>query len=248
MGRLAGLLLIAGLLGAEPKRVLFVTATYGFRHVEAIDAANQTMMDIAGRSGGALDITLTEDVSLLTADNLAGYDAVFFFTSGELPLSDQQKQDLLDFIRNGKGFGGAHSATDTLYTWPDYGDMIGGIFDGHPWAQEATVIVEQPDDPIVAHLAPSFVMTEEFYQFRNFSRDQVQVLLHLDTTTVDLNADGVHRTDGDFALAWKRTYGAGRVFYSALGHFESSWTEPRFQTMLEQALRWLTGGGEVTAP
>src|SRR5712672_2755369 len=172
MGRLAGLLLIAGLLGAEPKRVLFVTATYGFRHVEAIDAANQTMMDIAGRSGGVLDITLTEDVSLLNADNLAGYDAVFFFTSGELPLSDQQKQDLLDFIRNGKGFGGAHSATDTLYTWPDYGDMIGGIFDGHPWAQEATVIVEQPDDPIVAHLAPSFVMTEEFYQFRNFSRDQ----------------------------------------------------------------------------
>ena len=61
---------------------------------------------------------------------MRNYDAVYFFTSGELPLSDQQKADLLDFVRQGKGFGGSHSATDTLYTWPEYGDMIGGIFDG----------------------------------------------------------------------------------------------------------------------
>lgn len=228
-------------MGPLVARILFVTATYGFRHEEAINAANQTMMEIVERSEGSIAITLTEDVSLIKRENLGNYDAVFFFTSGELPLSDVQKQDLLDFVRSGKGFGGAHSATDTLYSWPEYGEMIGGIFDGHPWAQEARVIVEQPDVPIVSGLAPDFVMTEEFYQFRDFTRDKVQVLLRLDETSVDLSKDGVHRTDQDFALAWRRWYGGGRVFYSALGHFESSWREMRFQKMLERALVWLAG-------
>jgi uncharacterized protein (TIGR03437 family) len=166
---------------------------------------------------------------------------VYFFTSGELPLSDQQKADLLEFVRQGKGFGGSHSATDCLYTWPEYGDMIGGYFDGHPWAQEAAVDVEDPQNPMVMHLAPSFRFTEEFYQFRAFSRDQVRVLLALDTRSVDMTAAGVNRTDGDFALAWMRNYGKGRVFYSAFGHFPGSFQLPPIRTMLLKALLWLTG-------
>jgi type 1 glutamine amidotransferase len=75
------------------------------------------------QESGVLEIVNTEDVSLLTPENLRNYDAVYFFTSGELPLSDQQKADLLDFVRSGKGFGGSHSAADCLYTWPEYGEM-----------------------------------------------------------------------------------------------------------------------------
>jgi uncharacterized protein (TIGR03437 family) len=169
------------------------------------------------------------------------FDAVYFFTSGELPLSDQQKADLLEFVRQGKGFGGSHSATDTLYSWQEYGDMIGGYFDGHPWAQEAAVDVEDPQNPIVMHLTPSFRFAEEFYQFRAFSRDQVRVLLTLDTRSVDMNAAGINRTDGDFALAWMRSYGKGRVFYSAFGHFPESFQLPPMRAMLLKALLWLTG-------
>src|SRR5690349_16884729 len=121
---------------AASRRILYVTATYGFRH-DSITTSIQVMQELAQESG-VFQIDNTEDVSLINAENLRKYDAVYFFTSGELPLSDQQKADLLDFIRQGKGFGGSHSATDTLYTWPEYGDMIGGIFDGHPWTQEAT--------------------------------------------------------------------------------------------------------------
>ena len=122
-------------LGA-PRRILYVTATYGFRHTDSIDASVEVMQQLA-RESGTLEIVHTEDVSLLTAAYLRSFDAVYFFTSGELPLSDQQKTDLLEFVRQGKGFGGSHSATDCLYTWPEYGDMIGGYFDGHPWAREA---------------------------------------------------------------------------------------------------------------
>lgn len=233
------LLLSAAIAQSAPKRVLYITATAGFRHTDSIEASIAVMQSIAKESG--LEIVHTEDLSLISSDNLKTFDAIYFFTSGELPLSDQQKTDLLQFVRSGKGFGGSHSATDTLYTWPEYGELIGGIFDGHPWVQEAAIDVEDPENPIVAHLAPSFRATEEFYQFREFSRDRVRVLLTLDTRSVSLAADGVHRTDGDFALAWTRNYGNGRVFYSAFGHFATSFQDPPLRTMLLKALLWLTG-------
>src|SRR5205814_1488725 len=143
-------------------------------------------------------------------------------------------------VRQGKGFGGSHSATDSLYTWADYGEMIGGYFDGHPWAQEAEIDVEDPQSALVAHLAPGFRFIEEFYQFRTFSRDSVRVLLTLDTRSVDMNAAGINRTDGDFPLAWIRTYGKGSVFYSAFGHFPDSFQLPTIRTMQLTALLWLT--------
>jgi uncharacterized protein (TIGR03437 family) len=231
---------------AAPRRILYVTATYGFRHSDSIEASVEVMQQLA-RESGVLEIVHTEDVSLLRADYLRAFDAVYFFTSGELPLSDQQKGDLLEFVRQGKGFGGSHSATDCLYSWPEYGDMIGGYFDGHPWAREAAVDVEDPQSPLVSHLAPSFRFTEEYYQFRAFSRDQVRVLLTLDTSSVDMSAAGINRTDGDFALAWIRNYGKGRVFYSAFGHFPGSFQLPPIRTMLLKALLWLSGEIESDA-
>src|SRR5215467_16255383 len=240
------LLLCATAAFAASPRILYVTATYGFRHSDSIDASVAVFQQLAQQSG-AFEIDHTEDVSLLNAANLRNYDAVYFFTSGELPLSDQQKADLLDFVYQGKGFGGSHSATDCNYTWPDYGELIGGYFDGHPWVQEASFDVEDPQNPLVAHAAPSFRFTEEFYQFRSFSRDRVRVLLTLDTRTVNLSAPGVDRVDGDFALAWIRNYGKGRVFYSAFGHFPESFTQEPVRTMLFQAILWLTGQIDLDA-
>jgi uncharacterized protein (TIGR03437 family) len=231
---------------AAPPRILYVTATYGFRHSDSIDASVALFQQLAQQSG-AFQIDHTEDVSLLNSTNLRNYDAVYFFTSGELPLTDQQKSDLLDFVSQGKGFGASHSATDSNYNWPEYGELIGGYFDGHPWTQEASVDVEDPQSPLVKHAAPSFRFTEEFYQFRAFSRDRVRVLLTLDTRTVSLSATGVNRTDGDFALAWIRNYGKGRVFYSAFGHFPESFTKEPVRIMLLQALLWLTGQIDLDA-
>jgi hypothetical protein len=81
---------------------------------------------------------------------------------------------------------------------------------------------------------------EEIYQFRNFSRDRVRVLFSLDPSTADFSAPGVNRTDGDFASAWIHPYGQGRVFYTALGHFDATWRNPQFQTLLRNALLWMT--------
>jgi hypothetical protein len=224
-----------GLTALALARVLYLTHSAGFRH-DSIIVSRQAL-----QSFESVAVTATEDLSQITAENLRNFDVLFFFTSGELALTDPQKQDLLAFVRDGKGFGGVHSATDTLYGWPEYGDLIGGYFDGHPWAQEATIDVEDPDHPATRHLGSSFRLAEELYQFRNWSRDRVRVLLTLDTRSVDLRAPGVNRSDGDFALAWVKTYGRGRVFYTALGHLDDTWRDRRFQTLIRNALLWLAG-------
>lgn len=235
-------LLFAAFAVAQPKRLLFVTHSAGFRH-DSILVARQVLPQL---DPARLSVTSTEDLSFLTAERLRDFDAVFFFTSGELPISDQQKRDLLDYVRSGKGFGGAHSATDTLYSWEPYGDLIGGYFDGHPWVQRVRIDVEDPENPIARHLGSSFEILEEIYQHRSFDRDKVRVLMTLDTASISLNEPGVNRTDNDFALAWTREYGAGRVFYTALGHFDETWRDPRVQEMLRNAFLWMTR--QIDAP
>ncbi|MGH2350298.1 MAG: ThuA domain-containing protein [Chloroflexota bacterium] len=216
-------------------RVLLVTATAGFHH-DSIPAAQEVVQRL-GQESGAFAVALLPDVdslATLSAELLAGYDAVVFAnTSGELPLDETQKHALLDFVATGGGFLGTHSASDTFYTWPSYGELLGAYFQVHPWTQEVDVRVEDPQHPLTGGLGQSFGITEEIYVFRDNPRPRVRVLLSLDASSVG--------TEGDFPLAWCSRYGAGRVFYNALGHFASTWEDPRFQQHLLAALRWATG-------
>ncbi len=237
----AGLLLLAAALSAQPKRVLYFSHTAGFRH-GSIATARDLLRSLDPQRW---QVTASEDLAILTASRLREFDAVFFFTSGELALSDAQKRDLLDYVRNGGGFGATHSASDTLYSWPEYGEMLGAYFDGHPWTQRVTLDVEEPDHRVMRGLPTSFSLVDEIYQHRAFDRARVRVLLTLDTRSIDLRAPGVQRTDGDFALAWVRSYGRGRVFYSALGHFEEVFADARVRQMMRQGLEWITGLSEA---
>jgi type 1 glutamine amidotransferase len=87
----------------------------------------------------------------------------------------------------------------------------------------------------------SFVLRDEIYQMRNYSRDKVRVLMRLDAGRLDLANKNVHRTDRDFAVAWAKMYGKGRVFYTTLGHVEENWDKPEFQKMIIEAIKWATG-------
>jgi type 1 glutamine amidotransferase len=230
---------IAGALAQQPthRRLLYLTHTAGFRH-DVLPLSHQVVRDLA-KSSDAFDVTVTEDCSAISESGLRGYDAVFFYTTGELPLDETQKTALLAFVEGGHGFAGAHSATDTFYKWPEYGEMIGGYFDGHPWDEEITVRVEEPQHPSTRHLPATFQIADEIYQFRNWSRAGTRVLLSLDPSSVDLSAKGVNRKDRDFALAWTRQYGKGRVFYTALGHRPEVWKDERFQKHLLGGLLWV---------
>ncbi|HXG65249.1 MAG TPA: ThuA domain-containing protein [Blastocatellia bacterium] len=224
---------------AAKRKVLYLTYSAGFKH-QVLPLSEQIFKEI-GEKSGAYEATVTQDCSVISREGLKPYSAVVFYTTGELPISAEQKAAFLDFIKSGKGLVGIHSATDTFYQWPEYGEIIGGYFDGHPWHQEVTVKVENKNHPATKHLGESFKITDEIYQFKNYSRDRVKVLLTLDTSSVDLTKKGVKRTDGDFALAWYRPYGQGRVFYTALGHRPEVWQDERFQQHLLGGLLWAMG-------
>lgn len=184
--------------------------------------------------------------------NLDYFDAVVFYTNGELDLDDEQKQALLDFVAvDGKGFVGIHTAAATAYEWPEYGAMLGGVFDNHPWMiADARVIVERPDFPAMRPFETGMTLRDEHYQMRSgiYSRADVDVLMRLDPASVDLTNPMVHRTDADFPVAWIRNHGAGRVFYSGLGHTDASWDDPRIRTMMREAITWAVEGTEAARP
>ena len=206
-----------------------LTATAGFRH-DSIPTARQVMSSLSA-STREFTVVATENVSTVSAASLADYDVIFFaLTSGELELSSTQKTALVDFVAGGRGFIGVHSASDTLYEWPDYGRLVGAYFKEHPWTQRATVVVEDQSHPATTGLGERFAILEEFYTFRDNPRGRVQVLLRLDPASVG--------SAGDYPLAWTQTYGAGRAYYNALGHFPETWTDQRFQRQLTGAIRW----------
>jgi type 1 glutamine amidotransferase len=236
-------------LAAQPKkRVLAIGAVKGFQH----DATTHGLATIwkLGLETGLWETYIRTDTQLLTkkklnsnAKNLDYFDAVVFYTTGELDMDDQQKADFLAFVRDdGKGFVGVHSATDTFYNWPEYGEMIGGYFDGHPWNQfQAPIIVEDPEFPAARHLPKTFTVLDEIYQVKNYSRDRVRVIMRMDPAQIDLKKKGVNRTDNDFAVAWARNYGKGRVFYSTFGHRNEVWDRPDIQKMWIESIKWALG-------
>ena len=216
----------------SPVRVLMLTATRGFRH-DSISVAREVMGGLAA-STGTFTVTTTEDVSSITATTLSAYDVIFFaLTTGELEFTPAQKGAIVNFVSEGKGFLGVHSATDTLYEWPDYGRLVGAYFKEHPWTQVATVVVEDPSNPSTAGLGDRFSITEEFYTFRDNPRPRVHVLLRLDAQSVG--------SSGDYPLAWTQSFGSGRSYYNALGHFSETWRDARFQRQLVGAIQWAAG-------
>ncbi|MGD2175919.1 MAG: ThuA domain-containing protein [Candidatus Brocadiaceae bacterium] len=210
------------------------------RHSEGFEHAYLPHAEVAikemGRKSGLFEAVTTARSRLITADHLAGYDILVFATTGELPLDDDQKAALLDFVRGGKGFVGIHNATDTLYEWPEYGEMIGGYFNGHPWTQEVRVNVEDTEHPATRMLGESFAVTDEIYTFRNWDRDSTHVLMSLDGDSVDVSKG--NRDDGDYALGWCHEYGDGRVIYSALGHPPELWEQPWFLDHVLACIKW----------
>ena len=241
--------LVAGIsvdAGAQsPKRVLYVTHVGPLAHAHPSRLYARDVLQQLGQSSGAFTVTWTDDSSQISAASLAAYDAVVFFTAGELAWTADQKSALLEFVRAGKGFVGVHSATDTFYSWPEYGDLVGGYFETHPWAQPAGILVEDLSHVATAHLGAGFTIDDEIYQFRNWSRAAVHVLLRLDLTSVPPQTPPPPpRPDGDYALAWTKPYGNGRVFYTALGHADAVWDDARFRQHILGGIRWALGDGD----
>lgn len=184
-------------------------------------------------------VEATEDASWFTPVNLARYKVVIFLsTSGDI-LNEEQQSAFREFIERGGGLVGVHAAVAgdvaTEGGWPWYGEALCARFTNHSAIVEAAIDVEDPRNPSTAGLPKRWVRKDEWYNFIQSPRGKVHVLASLDESTY--KGGTMH---GDHPVAWCKKIGRGRVWYTALGHTEASFTEPLF-------LQHLLGGIHVAA-
>ena len=232
----------------KPRKLLVFTLCRGFYHT--VIPLGAEAFKLMGEKTGAYQAVVSDDIALFEPDKLAQFDAVCLMnTTGELflpppadfdKLTPEQraeaekrdarlKQSFLDFVKNGKGLVGIHAATDCFYKWPEFGEMMGGWFDGHPWNEEVTIKIDEPKHPLCTMFdGQPLTVADEIYQVKDpYSRSKLRVLLSLDTTRTNMKKDGIKRSDGDFAVSWVREYGKGRVFYGSLGHRDDIFWNPK---------------------
>lgn len=213
-------------------RILVFSKTTGFRH-DSIPDGIAAIRQLGQQNG--FDVDTTEDASAFTDTNLSRYQSVVWLsTTGEV-LDTNQQAAFERYLRNGGGFAGIHSATDTEYDWPWYGGLVGAYFQDHPAIQQATIRVEDTTHPSTTSLPTSWVRTDEWYNFRLNPRGRVKVLATLDERTYSGGGMGT-----DHPIAWCQLYDGGRAWYTAGGHTRESYSEPLFR-------QHLLGGIQFTA-
>jgi uncharacterized protein len=243
-------------------KVLFFSKSSGYEHdvvkrIEDGQSLSEATLGELGRKHG-FNVIATKYGRVFDSD-LTQYDAFVFFTTGNLTevgtdnspaMSARGKEALLAAVRDGKGFIGVHSASDTFHSKGEPHDtqkeldpyiaMLGGEFLSHGSQQQGRVKVVDTSFPGLRGWDETFTIKEEWYSLKNFSSD-IHVLLVLDTEGMN---DSDYRRP-PYPIAWARKEGKGRVYYNAMGHREDVWKSDRFQQMLAGAVAWATGAEDA---
>ncbi|MEW6358376.1 MAG: HEAT repeat domain-containing protein [Planctomycetota bacterium] len=251
----------------KPRKMLVFSVTNGFHHNSI--PWGQECLRIMGQKTGAFEVVVSDDLSNFEPENIKQFDAICFNNTtrelflpkdvDKLPAAEQEaakardarlKQSLFDFVKNGGGLVGIHAATDSFYQWPEFGEMMGAYFDGHPWHEDVGVKIDDPEHPVnAAFKGKDFIVKDEIYQFKApYSREKLRVLLSLDITKTNMNkGEKIHRTDGDFAVSWIKAHGAGRVFYCSLGHRNEIFWNPAIVQHYLDGIQFALGDLEADA-
>jgi glucose/arabinose dehydrogenase/type 1 glutamine amidotransferase len=224
-----------------PFKVLVFSKTAGFRH-SSIPNGIAMIQSLATTNNFTVDAT--EDAAQFTDANLAQYKAVIFLcTTGDI-LDATQQAVFERYIQAGGGYAGIHSASDTEYAWPWYGQLVGAYFQSHPAIQQATIEVADHAHPSSAPLPKKWVRTDEWYNFQSNPRGQVHVLASLDEKTY---SPGTGAMGHDHPITWCHAIDGGRAWYTGGGHTESGYSEPLFLQHVLGGILWAAGAASGDA-
>jgi type 1 glutamine amidotransferase len=257
---------------AKPKqarKVLIYTKATGFVH-SSIPLGAKTF-ELMGTKTGAFSTVISDDPESFSPENLKQFDAVVMMsttgslfvpkdanegllrdTSKPLPVGLQRAKELRDslvaFVKGGKGIVGIHAATDSSYQWKEYGLMMGGYFNGHPWGR-IVMRIDDPANPVnAAFNGKPFEISDEIYTFKEtYSRERLHVLTSIDLAASKIDGGFNRPQDHDYAVSWLNKYGDGRVFYCSLGHREETYMNPTVLRHYLAGLQFALGDLEADA-
>lgn len=209
---------------ARPLRVLLLGH---HQPLHPSPAVYQLLAAPLARRGIQLTHVLTPDEAI-TPEKLAHYDVLMIYGNHET-LTPVQEKTLLGFVEGGKGLVAIHSASAMFPASSAYGSMLGGKFERHG-AGEFTAEIVRSDHPVTQGLT-SFSTWDETYVHTAHNSENRTVLME--------RVDG----DGREPWTWVRTQGKGRVFYTAYGHDQRTWSQPGFHKLIEQGTVWAAPEG-----
>jgi uncharacterized protein len=254
----------------KPRKLLVFSKTNGFRHASI--ATGKLAFTELGRKTGAFEAVISDDLANFEIDALKQFDAVCFLSTtqnvfaphpgelGNMSEDDKKKaaerearlkDNLMKFVKSGRGFIGIHAATDTFYEWQEYGRMMNGYFDGHPWNANTDVSIKvepgQEKHPLVSMFnGENIDFKEEIYQHKApYDSKSVHMLLRLDVEKSDMNVGGINRNDNDFGVSWARNWEKGRVFYCSIGHNHEMYWHPTVVGHYLAGIQWALGDYEA---
>ncbi len=236
----------------KPHHILIYSGSKGYRH-GSIELGVEAIRRM-GKKTGAYTSDEAKDVSVFTDKNLKKYDAIVFVSStGEIFKKAAHRKALMKFVKGGKGIVGIHAATDANYKWLEYGQMMGGYFNGHPWRSNTPVYVNIEDKKhklCECFHGKGLSFKEEIYQFKNYSRKGKRVLLGINLAK-STKVRGLKRKDNDYPVAWIKRHGRGRVFYCSLGHNHFMFWHPQVLKFYLNGIQYVLkdiDGAETSLP
>lgn len=223
-----------------------------------------------GEKTKAFDPVLSDELAMFLPDNIKQFDAIVLNNScgawiaptdadtlsedfrelgaDKTAIEQSLRGTLLDYVSNGGGIMAFHFAIGANNHWPEFQELIGGKFTGHPWNEEVGVRVEEPSHPLVAAWGgKDFRIADEIYQYgKPYGRGKVRVLISLDPKRTNMNVPWVNQPDNDFPLAWVKTHGKGRVFYTSFGHRTELFWHPQLLQFYLDGIQFAVG--DLDAP
>ena len=246
----------------KKRRLLIFDLNVGYNGHRSIRTANHAFT-LMGRKTGAFETVISKDPSVFKPKNLKRFDAVFLNnTVGNLFTDPALRQSLLEFVYGGGGLLGVHGTTVAFTNWgdaprgpewPEFGIMIGASGANHRANNEHVFIkLDDPGHPVNRPFGgKGFDYKDEFFRVHGpYSRGRVRVLMSIDTKKTDMKQGPAYgkviREDDDYALAWVRQYGRGRVFYCTIGHHPQVFWDPKMLEFYLAATQFALG--DLPAP
>ena len=253
-------------LAAEKRSVLIFGNTMGFRHGDAIKDGSPILEQVA--KGLGYEAVVSEDPATLDPDAIKQWHLLIFNNTTGDPTAErklikeeidkdgkkkpvyqtiqhpERRNALIERVKEGAGWIGIHSATDSLYDFKEFNEMVNGWFSGHPWGGKVKVTIEEPDHPLMKPFGKGpWEVSDEIYQFRNYERTRARILMSIYRPSV--NVLGGNRKDRDYATCWISLFGKGRVMYQAHGHGGNVFKMPEYREHMKLAMQWAVGDTEV---
>jgi len=245
---------------ARPRKLLIFCLNVGYGGHRSIAHANLALT-LMGRKTGTFETVVSDDPEVFRPESLRQFDAVFFNnTVGNQFADPVLRQSLADFVYGGGGLMGVHGTT-VAFThwpgakedWPEFGRMIGGRGARHRENTELiSVRLDDAGHPLNAPFGgKGFEYRDEFFRVSDpYSRQRNRVLLSIDVEKTDLDRPPYRgrreRSDNDYALAWVRNHGRGRVFYSTIAHHPQVFWDPVMLEFYLAAVQFVLG--DLPAP